>query len=416
MSSRTNWRSQRIKYLYRVVDNRAGNRRPPLLSVSIHHGVVRRDSMTGDEPRADDLSTYKICARGDIVLNRMRAFQGAIGISLQSGLVSPDYLVLRPSPLVEARFLHHLFRSTWFIGEMISRLRGIGSTSQGNVRTPRINPEGLGDIEVDLPPLDEQCRIADFLDVEISRITRLEDARRRQVSLLRERLASRWSEQVTGLGSAYGWTALRRFIVSITDGPFGSGLTSDHYSSDGARVIRLGNIGQALFRNADKAYIPVAYARQLRHHEVRSGDLLIAGLGDENFPLGRACVAPEGIGPAIVKADCFRVRLDQRRVTHAYAAWVLSSPPVTDQVMLLARGATRARINLNVAREIAIPVPPLRDQSATCGALTHIRNEVGLIEQGCVRQLDLLAERRRALITAAVTGQMDVTTARRVSA
>jgi len=84
--------------------------------------------------------------------------------------------------------------------------------------------------------------------------------------------------------------------------------------------------------------------------------------------------------------------------------------------MLLARGATRARINLNVAREIAIPVPPLRDQSATCGALTHIRNEVGLIEQGCVRQLDLLAERRRALITAAVTGQMDVTTARRVSA
>jgi type I restriction enzyme S subunit len=70
------WRSQRVKYLYRIIDQRTGNMNLPLLAVSIHVGVVSRDSLTKDEPRADDLGVYKVCGTGDIVLNRMRAFQG----------------------------------------------------------------------------------------------------------------------------------------------------------------------------------------------------------------------------------------------------------------------------------------------------------------------------------------------------
>jgi type I restriction enzyme S subunit len=155
---------------------------------------------------------------------------------------------------------------------------------------------------------------------------------------------------------------LQRFIRDIVDGPFGSALTSDHYSDSGARVVRLGNIGAARFRDADAAYISMEYFHVLRRHRVVAGDLLIAGLGDENHPVGRACLAPNGIGPAIVKADCFRARLDEARLTHRYAAWALSSSAVTEETATLSRGSTRARINLEVVREIVLPVPKIEEQ------------------------------------------------------
>ncbi|GGR33264.1 restriction endonuclease subunit S [Streptomyces roseolus] len=187
--------------------------------------------------------------------------------------------------------------------------------------------------------------------------------------------------------------SLRRFITEITDGPFGSALTSSHYSDDGARVIRLGNIGSATFRDEDAAFIPFDYFRGLRRHEVRPGDLLIAGLGDENHPVGRACVAPKGIGPAIVKADCFRVRLDESRLTHRYATWALSSMFVAQQVQTMARGSTRARINLEVAREIRIPVPVIEEQRRITKFLEAETRKIDNLVSKKRRLVDLLEER-----------------------
>lgn len=180
-------RTLRLKHVCEVIDVRAGSRRPPLLAVSIHRGVVPRDELTDDEPRADDLSMYRLCEPGDIVLNRMRAFQGAIGMAPVQGLVSPDYLMLRPRAHALGRYLHYLFRSREFVGQMVARLRGIGSTETGTVRTPRINAEDLLDIDVRLPPIDEQRAIADYLDRETAQIDALITAKREQAARLTER-------------------------------------------------------------------------------------------------------------------------------------------------------------------------------------------------------------------------------------
>ncbi|MEV7271413.1 restriction endonuclease subunit S [Streptomyces bacillaris] len=196
----------------------------------------------------------------------------------------------------------------------------------------------------------------------------------------------------------YRQVPLRRFIVDITDGPFGSSLTSSHYSDEGARVIRLGNIGAAQFKDSDAAYISLEYFNELRRHEVLPGDLIIAGLGDGNHPVGRACVAPNNLGPAIVKADCFRVRLDEERLTHIYAAWALSSSFVSDQVSSLTRGSTRARINLEVAREIKLPIPPVEEQHGIAEFLDGETARIDDLVERKRRMRDLLALRRERLI------------------
>lgn len=188
----------RLKHIYSIVDERAKGADLPLMSVSIHRGVQRRDETTDDEPRADDLSNYKVCRAGDIVLNRMRAFQGALGSSSEAGLVSPDYLVIRPHQWIEPGWLEMVLRSKWAISEMQSRLRGIGSIDQGVIRTPRINAVDLGEIRICVPTIGVQRESLEEIHAVRKRISLLSSKCTTAVGLLRERRSALISAAVTG--------------------------------------------------------------------------------------------------------------------------------------------------------------------------------------------------------------------------
>ncbi len=144
---------------------------------------------------------------------------------------------------------------------------------------------------------------------------------------------------------------------SITDGPFGSNLTSAHYSSDGARVVRLQNIGDGVFKDAE-AFIPLPHFAALRKHAVEPGDLLVASLGES---LPRACLAPPGLGPAIVKADCIRVRLSPD-VEPRWVLYALQVPATRAWAADQLHGVGRPRLGLKVIRAIPVPLPPLEEQ------------------------------------------------------
>ncbi|MFI2199712.1 restriction endonuclease subunit S [Streptomyces sp. NPDC020192] len=142
----------------------------------------------------------------------------------------------------------------------------------------------------------------------------------------------------------------------------------------------------------------MSYFQELRRHEVKAGDLLIAGLGDDRHPVGRACIAPDHLGPAIVKADCYRVRLDEAQLTHRFAAWALGSSAVSDQVSASTRGSTRSRINLEVAREICLPVPPVNEQRRIAEFLDAETARIDGLDASRSTQLEILTERERAML------------------
>ncbi len=144
---------------------------------------------------------------------------------------------------------------------------------------------------------------------------------------------------------------------AITDGPFGSNLASRHYTDDGPRVVRLQNIGDGRFEDA-RAHISQEHFEALRAHEVRPGDLLVASLGEV---LPRACLAPTWLGPAIVKADCIRVRLGDR-ADPRWVLYALQRPDVRRWADEHRHGVGRPRLGLKTIREIPIPLPPLDEQ------------------------------------------------------
>lgn len=190
----------RLRWMLREIDHRAGSRAAdlPLFSVSIDWGVRRRDETTDKLSRAEDLTHYKVCLDGDIVVNRMRAFQGALGVAPAEGIVSPDYAVLRAAPEVDPSWLVELMKTKAFIGEITLRLRGIGGTDSGNVRTPRINTADLLDIRADVPDVTIQGVELTNLVAETTRIDALIAKTKEHIALAKERRSALITAAVTG--------------------------------------------------------------------------------------------------------------------------------------------------------------------------------------------------------------------------
>ena len=188
-----------MKYLVHESDVRYGiGSEPTMLAVSIHHGVVPRDAVTDRPMRTTDYSRYKVCRPGDIAINRMRAFQGGVGVVSEDGVVSPDYTVLRVGEEVSANYLHFLMRSSWFVSEMIRRLRGIGATDQGQVRTPRINYADLGLIQIPVPAISQQQLISCNLAEQEALLAHLNRLLTKQVEVIEQRRQALITRTVTG--------------------------------------------------------------------------------------------------------------------------------------------------------------------------------------------------------------------------
>lgn len=286
-----------------------------------------------------------------------------------------------------------------------------------------LSADSLGTVCIPLPELITQKRIADFLDQETAKIDSLIEDKERLLKVLDERCQTLITEAVTrGLESngatkptGIPWLgsipthwqllSLGKIAVDRCDGPFGSGLKSEHYVDTGIRVIRLQNIKNGLFDGTDEAFITPEHYQTLGDHGVEPGDILIAGLGDENNPVGRACVAPDDLGPAMVKADCFRYRLDRKLADPSFIAWHLSCTATT-MGGAFSTGTTRARMNLSSTSQKPVVLPPLEEQRRISEFIDSSRREIQEVYVLIQRAVDQLKERRAALIHEAVTGQI----------
>jgi len=145
---------------------------------------------------------------------------------------------------------------------------------------------------------------------------------------------------------------------SLADGPFGSNLKTSHYTESGPRVVRLQNIGDGEFLDAE-AHISEQHYERLARHAVSPGDLVVASLGTE---LPRVCRIPDSLGPAIVKADCLRFAPNVDIACSVYLMHALNSMPTRKRTEELVHGVGRPRIGLTLLRTVPVPLPPYAEQ------------------------------------------------------
>ena len=434
MAPSTQWPVQRLKFVASVMPSNVDKLTDPdhiPVRLCNYVDVYKYDRITGDMEFMPASATPAQIARfalrgGDVLITKDSETPDDIAVpayvdSSAAGVICGYHLALL-RPIAGRTIGRYLF---WAIcSRPVSS--AFSARAQGITRFG-LTVGAMGDVPIPLPPTAEQRAIADFLDRETAKIDALIATQERLIALLDEKRQATITHAVTkGLDPNVpmkesrvewmgdvpaGWQILPlgRIARARCDGPFGSGLKSEHYSESGVRVIRLQNIRLGYFDGTDAAFIDEYYYRtELAGHDVCEGDILIAGLGDDRNTVGRACTAPDGIGPAMVKADCFRFRLDTSRSLPAFVAMQLTAGAAFD-AGVLSSGSTRSRIPLSVMATREVTLPPIAEQRAIADFLDEMCGQISAAQRTAKALSEELRERRTALITAAVTGQIDVT-------
>ncbi len=389
---RSGWSRNRMSCLYK---RRSEIGRPdlPLLSVYRDLGILLRADRDDNYNRpGDDLSKYQVVRRGDLVLNKMKTWQGSIGISDYEGIVSPAYFVCEQIGEIYPRFAHHLLRSRPLIGEYAARSKGV-RPAQWDLPWDEFRT-----IEVSLPLPDVQHAIADFLDSETARLDRVIDLRITQLRLLRAR-------QQAEIDNVTAWSShacsLKRLAPFVTSGPRG---WADRVVPSGIPFIRIGNLQRDSIDLdlSDVVHVEATDDSEAARSRVHQGDVLVSITAD----IGTVGIASDEVEGACVSQHVAIVRPENCQPE--WLAFVLKSGPVHSQLQAAQYGGTKQQLALDDLRELRIP---LADKSAQAAAADRLLRAADGYESLDARILDvirLLQERRQGLIAAAVTGQIPI--------
>lgn len=188
----SHWNTERSKWLFSERDERSVTGEEELLSVSHLTGVTPRSEKDVNMFEAETTEGYKICYPGDLVINTLWAWMGAMGVSRVRGIVSPAYNVYMPREQLDPNYVDALVRTRVFAEEATRFSKGVWSSRL------RLYPEGFFEIWIPVPPLEEQRAIVAHINSETAKLGRVRAVAQRSVGLLKERRAALISAALRG--------------------------------------------------------------------------------------------------------------------------------------------------------------------------------------------------------------------------
>ncbi|WP_157877944.1 restriction endonuclease subunit S [Streptomyces torulosus] len=367
-----------------------------MLSVFRDYGVVPKESRENLNKTAENRNIYQLVHPGWFVVNRMKAWQGSVGISEYRGIVSGHYICFAPTHQEDVRYLNYALRSDAY--------RAIYQGLSRGVRPGQIEIDNgqLRKLPISLPPLEEQQAITEYLDREIGQIDALIAAQERFIGLLQERRQAVIGHAFQELPNSR--IQLRRFIQFLTSGSRGWG---DYYADDGDVFVRIGNLPrQSLELGGEIQRVDLPpHVREGQRTRLREKDLLFS----ITAYIGSVAVVGPGWVDAYVSQHVALCRLDLSRLDPRFVGYFMLGTEGQDQLLQGAVGGTKVQLALDDIRGLRIPAPTLQEQRRIAA---HLDSETAKIDKLIVktkRHIDLAKERKSALITAAVTGQIDIT-------
>jgi len=186
------WDVERSRWLFMERDERSATGEEEMLTVSHLTGVTPRSEKDVNMFEAETTAGYKLCFAGDLAINTLWAWMGAMGTARVDGIVSPAYNVYTPGARLLPDYVDALVRIPVFAQEVTRYSKGVWSSRL------RLYPEGFFETYWPVPPLEEQRDIVRHIASETKRIDRLRDAAEHSVTLLKERRATLIAAAVTG--------------------------------------------------------------------------------------------------------------------------------------------------------------------------------------------------------------------------
>lgn len=383
-------------------------------SLTAKQGVIPYDQKEGggNKPK-EDVSAYRLAYPGDIVMNSMNILSGSVGLSQYFGCVSPVYYMLRPWKVTEdVRYYNYTFQTTMFQRSLFGLGNGILIKESGNGKLNtirmRIPMDKFGELFIPVAPIDEQQRIADFLDAKCAKIDALVADIQSQIDTLEQYKRSVITETVTkGLNpdaemkdSGVQW---------IGDTPAHWGVIRGKYilrymqkpvrENDG--VITCFRDGEVTLRSNRREDGFTMSDKEIGYQGIDVGDLVVHGM--DGF------AGAIGISDSRGKASPVLNVLDTDQCKR-YIMYYLRSMAYSDVFLALATGIRVRSCDLrwNKLAELSYPVPPLDEQNAIVKHIDSVLSKADAVIADKKAQLATLDEYIKSLIFEYVTGKKEV--------
>ena len=378
-----------------------------MLSVTIKRGVIPQSEFLENTTKKDssnlDKSNYKLVQPGDIAYNKMRAWQGAIGVSSYLGIISPAYVVQRPRNCSDSRYFHQLFRIPAFAEECERWSYGIASDMWS------LRPEHFRLIYSCVPPLAEQAAIVRYLGYVERRIQRYVRTKRKLLGLLAEQKQAIIHRAVTrGLDpdvplkpSGVEWLGdvpahweirkLKSLMSSVNE------QTSQRQNGD--LYVALEHI-ESWTGRIIKTDIDTPFESQVKRF--RSGDILFGKLR----PYLAKVIRTNSRGVCV--SELLVLRPHEVQISVPYMEQLLRTKPIIDTINSSTFGAKMPRANWQFIGRMLVSFPPLPEQTAIAEYLDEITTKIEAVIARIHREIELISEYRTRLIADVVTGKVDV--------
>ncbi len=347
----------------------------------------------------------RVVRDGDTLISTVRTYLRAVWHVEQAGqdlVASTGFAVVSPRAGTQARFLSWCLQSDPFIEEVVARSTGVSY--------PAINPNDLAAIEISLPPLPEQRAIADYLDAETARIDALVTKKRRLIELAESRFTrscDQWFETVRG---TQGLTSLRRIATCIEQG---WSPQCEEVEADPAEwgVLKTSAVSTGRFDASKNKRLPQAVEADVRW-KVSDGDLLVTRGSGSRSSVARVAVARTEGRLLTISDLIYRVRTSGLADPMYVARAMSCSRSRADLESSIRTDAGQTlKVRVDDLKDLRIPLPPLDEQRRIVAELDAAAARTEALTSKLARQIDLLTEHRQALITAAVTGELEIPTA-----
>lgn len=410
------WKISRIKQLFSEVNDRCENgENYTLLSVSEYYGVAPKSERISDDDmltHAETLDGYKICKENDLVMNIMLAWKRALGVSKYTGIVSPAYCIYRAKQNMCAKYFHYLFRT-----DMYANLFKQYSTGIIDSRLRLYSDKFLA-LKCQVPPIDTQRRIADYLDRKCGQIDVIIARQQEVIEKLKTYKLSVITEEVTkGLNpdvpmkdSGVEWIGeipehwvlnkLKYLSLDIGDGIH----ATPTYDEDGnVYFVNGNNIGEEylVFKEDTNTISDTEYASYKL--PLLTGNTVFVTLngatyGKMSFYHGEKILLGKSAGFITLKSTESREFI--RYYLQSYTAKL-----IMDLSLL---GSTIANLSLRTLRDFVIPYPPIEEQIQI---VNHLNNRTSSIDAAVSKKekiVDELIDYKKSLIYEVVTGKKEV--------
>ncbi len=335
---------------------------------------------------------------GDVLITKDSEAADDIGIPAFVDASSADmvlgYHLAMLRPVISSVHPRYLY---WAMAS--DRLRGQLSAGATGVTRFGLRTDVIASAAVPYPRLGEQGLIADFLDTETARIDALITKKRRMIELLGERDGARIEEVLCA--AADREISLRRLLVGLPR--YGAAEAGTTGADEWPRYIRITDLTEAGLLRADGILrLPPDIATPFL---LEDGDLLLARSG---ATVGKAFLYRGLMGSAAFAGYLIRFRADQRKILpELIEAWTRTRH-YWSQVRLASLQATIENVSAEKYKDFSVPLVPRSRQGAVLVGVNAVRENNRLARGALIRQIALLQEHRQALITAAVTGDLDV--------